>query len=66
MKKNNQPNIPLGLGMALSQNMNAMNGFAAMDADKQNQVISGAQNVRSKQEMQQYVKQLAENRSNFL
>lgn len=47
--------MPLGLGMALAQNYNAMNAFAAMSDSKKRELISGARQIRSKQEMRDYV-----------
>ncbi|BCJ98235.1 hypothetical protein [Anaerocolumna chitinilytica] len=65
MEKNytDGPEIPLGLGMALAQNINAMNYFAALDDTGKRQVIDGTHSVRSKSEMKQYVSNLAEDNS---
>lgn len=57
------PEIPLGLGIALAQNLNAMNYFASLDDTSKQQVIDGTHNVRSKSEMKQYVSNLAEENS---
>ncbi len=65
MKKNKQPDIPLGLGMAFAQKIDAMNRFSSLSTEKQQQIIDGAHNIHTKQEMHQYVEQLAENRVNF-
>jgi hypothetical protein len=57
------PKIPLGLGMALAQNLNAMNYFASLDNTGKQQVIDGTHSVRSKSEMKQYVSNLTEGNS---
>ena len=50
--------LPLGLGMALAQNQDAMERFARLsDAEKQ-AVVAGAHAVRSKSEMRAYVAHL--------
>lgn len=47
--------LPLGLGMALAQNPSAMQCFAAMSETQKKQVIEHTHEIRSKQEMQDYV-----------
>lgn len=47
--------IPLGLGMALAQNLAAMERFSAMSEQEQGEVIARTHNVKSKQEMQALV-----------
>jgi len=50
--------IPMGLGMALMQNRQAMNYFSSLsDAEKQ-QVIDHTHSIQSKEEMQSYVDSL--------
>ena len=50
--------IPMGLGMALMQNRQAMNYFSSLsDAEKQ-QVIDHTHTIQSKEEMQSYVDSL--------
>lgn len=51
--------LPQGLSMALAQNEAAMKNFAAMDDYQRNAVIQWAHNVKSKQEMQQLVDNIA-------
>ena len=47
--------IPVGFSMALAQNPEAMQKFATLsDAEKQ-AILDGTHNIRSKQEMHQYV-----------
>ncbi len=53
--------IPLGLGMALAQNETAMKRFAAMNDYQRQSVIQWAHGVKSKQEMQQLVDNIAGN-----
>lgn len=48
--------LPLGLGMALAQNTEAMYHFCSMDADKQREIISYTKQIRSKEEMREFVK----------
>lgn len=53
--------LPLGFGMALAQNENAMQRFEALsDAEKQ-AIIERTHNVGSKREMQQLVDSLTKN-----
>lgn len=50
------PEMPLGLGMALAQNVQAMNRFAALSEAEQRTIIAHAHTVRSKAEMDEYVR----------
>lgn len=52
------PEMPLGLGMALAQNMDAMNRFASMSKERQKAVIAHTHSIRSKEEMQSFVQSL--------
>lgn len=56
----NGPEIPMGLGMALAKNIDAMNCFAAMPEERQRQVIEHTHTIRSKREMEQFAASLAE------
>lgn len=47
--------IPLGLGMALAHNPEAMQKFASLDENKKRDIINGTHAVSSKEEMRQYV-----------
>jgi len=51
--------VPLGFGMALAKNVNAMEAFARMSEAERQSVINRAHQVKSKQEMQQFVDGLA-------
>ena len=54
--------VPLGFGMALSANMDAMNAYASMtDAQKQ-KLVDRAKNTRSEAEMHQLVNDIANRR----
>ena len=50
--------LPLGLGMALAQNPQAMARFSSLSEAQQQAIIDGAHAVRSKQEMRSYVQEL--------
>lgn len=52
--------IPLGFGMALAQNSEAMNYFASLDEQSKQEVINNCHGVQSKNEMRQYVSSLTE------
>ena len=47
--------IPLGLGMALAQNTEALKKFALLSEDQRKSLIEGAHNVNSRREMRNYV-----------
>lgn len=47
--------LPLGMGMALAQNIAAMERFASMTDVEKQAVINGAHGVQSKAEMQAYL-----------
>jgi len=51
--------LPLGLGMALSQNEAAMKQFEMLSEEEKRTIVEGAHQVRSRQEMQQYVERLS-------
>ena len=51
--------LPLGFGMALAQNEQAMQEFEAMTEYEKNAVLQWAQNINSKQEMRQLVDNIA-------
>lgn len=52
------PEIPLGLGMALAQNLPAMNRFASLSSSEQQAVIARTHVIRSKAEMRDFVQSL--------
>lgn len=51
----NGPEIPMGLGMALAQNLPAMNHFASLSRERQQQIIQRTHSIGSKEEMQSFV-----------
>lgn len=55
----NGKDIPLGFGMALAQNSDAMTRFSAMSDEQRRQIIEGTHAVRSKKEMKAYVDRIA-------
>ena len=54
----NGPEIPMGLGMALAENLNAMEYFASLSPAQQQAVIERTHQIRSKQEMRSFVQSL--------
>ncbi len=50
--------LPMGFGMALLQNKEAMEAYDQLPRNKQIEVINGTHSIRSKQEMQNYVASL--------
>lgn len=55
----NDDGIPLGLGMALAQNMDAMRTFSSMSESAMQDVIDRSRHVQSKQEMENLVNGLS-------
>lgn len=51
----------MGLGMALAENLDALNYFASLSHQQQQTVIDHTHQIRSKQEMRSFVDHLAEN-----
>lgn len=51
--------LPLGLGMALAQNLTAMEKFTSLSTEQKSSVISKAGSVSSKNEMRALVSELA-------
>ena len=47
--------VPIGFGMALARNEEAMNAFAMMTAEQKQAIWEKARSVRSKAQMQQLV-----------
>ena len=50
--------MPLGLGMALSMNPQAMENFALLPESKKQEIINGTHSLSSKEEMRQYVEKI--------
>lgn len=55
MEKNE---MPIGFGMALAMNPDAMEKFASLSQLEKQKIINGTHSVTSKSEMQQYVKNI--------
>lgn len=51
--------LPMGFGMALAQNLGAMERFSSLPAHEQEQLLKQAGSVRSKAEMQALVTSIA-------
>lgn len=54
----NGPGVPLGFGMALAQNPDAMDVFSGLTPAQREQVLEKSRRVRSKAEMRSYVDSL--------
>jgi len=50
--------VPLGFGMALSMNPNALNAYSAMSEEEKQAVLNKAHNAGSEEEMHQIVNNL--------
>ncbi len=53
--------MPIGFSMALAQNPEAMQKFSLLTEDEKKQIIDGTHEVKSKQEMHEYVNRLNHN-----
>lgn len=51
--------MPIGLSMAMAQNIDAMKQFGALSSTEQENVIAKARNAQSKAQMQSIVSELA-------
>ena len=51
--------VPIGFGMALAMNPNAMNAYSAMTEQQKQDILNKAHNVRSEREMHSLVDSLA-------
>ncbi len=49
------PGMPMGLSMALAQNIRAMQHFSGLPRDQQRRIIDHTRNIQSKEEMRAYV-----------
>lgn len=50
--------MPIGFGMALAMNPEAMEKFAALPESKKQAIIRGTHSVNSRSEMRQYVENI--------
>ena len=51
--------VPIGFGMALAMNQQAMNAYSAMTEDQKQAILNKAHNARSQREMHDLVASLA-------
>ena len=51
----NGPEIPMGLGMALAENLPAMEYFSSLSPRQQQEIIRKTHQISSKEEMRQFV-----------
>lgn len=57
--------VPVGFGMMLAQNVEAMNHFAALSPQRQQQVIDHTHQIQSREQMRDYVRKLADGTVSF-
>ena len=50
--------MPIGFGMALAMNPEAMQKFTSLPENKKQEIINGTHSVSSKAEMKQYVEDI--------
>jgi hypothetical protein len=50
--------MPVGLGMALAMNPEAMQKFATLSEEKKWQIVSGTHAVESREDMRRYVENI--------
>lgn len=55
---NKTPSLPVGLGMALAQNVDSMNYFSSLSPDEQQEIINHTHTIQSKREMEEYVDEI--------
>lgn len=53
--------MPLGLGMALTQNPSALDRFSRLTNDEKRELIGSVHGIRSKEEMRAFVENFAGN-----
>lgn len=51
--------VPIGFGMALAQNEQAVNAYAMMTKEQKNAILAKAHSAKSKREMEQIVAGIA-------
>lgn len=57
--------LPMGLGMALTQDLDAMEHFAALSPDAQRRIIDQTHSIDSKSEMRAFVRRIAAGQSDL-
>lgn len=50
--------LPIGFTMELAQHSDILNQFASMPKNQQDQIIEGARQVKSREEMRSYVESI--------
>lgn len=50
--------LPIGFTMELAQHSDVLNQFAGLPKERQDRIIDGARNVRSREEMRSYVENM--------
>lgn len=53
--------VPIGFGMALAMNPNALNAYSAMTEEQKQAILNQAHNARSETEMHRIVDTIAKN-----
>jgi len=56
-------NVPIGFGMALAQDLNAMNHFASLEPAAQQTIIEQTHHIHSREEMRNFVSKLGNDTS---
>lgn len=56
---NPMADLPMGFGMALVQDVTAMENFASLSPDAQRAIVEQTHGIRSKSEMQAFVRNLS-------
>lgn len=56
----NDHEIPIGLGMALAQNLDAMSYFSSLPESRKQEIINRTHQIGSKEEMRQFVSHMSE------
>ncbi len=59
MRGDNMGDLPIGFGMALAMNPQAMERFSALSEQEQQKIIEHTHQIDSKQEMHDYVQSIA-------
>ena len=54
----NNRELPIGFTMELAQHSDILNQFAGLPKESQERIIDGARQVRSKEEMRNYVEKM--------
>lgn len=55
--------MPIGFGMELAKNTNAMNAFSALPKEQRSQMIEASRKIQTKREMESFVNSLTSSQS---